>query len=301
MDLVALRTFTVVAEELHFGRAARRLHLAQQAASDQIKRLERDLGVELFHRTTRRVELTHAGTALVADAQQLLTDVADVRNRVQAVAAGQAGVCRVVYDPTTATTVLPRVIRQCAAELPGLELALEERCPPDLEQHLLAGRADVGVAGASANLAELEHLTLAVDHPVLLAPVDHPAASSTSVELADVAHEPFIGYDPEAKGGADGLLHALFGLAGIAPAIAQRVSSELAVASLVVAGCGLGIVSGHTAAAISLPVAAVGTEPTLDLPSWLVWDRAPQVQDAGPTQAVVTAVRRISASGVAPG
>lgn len=287
VDLQSLRTFVAVAEELHFGRAADRLHLAQQAVSQQIKRLERDLGTELFHRTTRQVELTKAGSALQADARRLLTEVSDTRRRVTAVASGRTGTCRVGYDPNTVTTVLPRAIQRCQHDLPGIALQLEELCPPELERRVLAGGVDLGLTGPVVDLDGLESTVLAVDHPVLVVRDAHHLSGAQQVHLADLGAEPFITYDHEVKPGAHELVRQLHSVAGIEPPIAQTASSELAVLGLVAAGCGVGIVAGHTAATTALPIRALPIDPTLALPNHLIW--APDRRD-GPTAQVIAVI-----------
>src|SRR5688572_15930303 len=100
MELHLLRSFVAVAEELHFGRAARRLHLSQPPLSNQIRRLEDDLGVRLFDRTRRSVSMTEAGAALLGRARHLLSEAERARVEVVRVAKGERGVLSIGYTPT---------------------------------------------------------------------------------------------------------------------------------------------------------------------------------------------------------
>lgn len=313
MDVQTLRTFVAVAEELHFGRAAERLRMAQQAVSQHVKRLERDIGAELFRRTTRRVELTQAGAALQAEAGQILEYIDDTRRRVGLLAVGEAGTCRLAYDPSTVTTVLPRAIRACDRDLPGVDIHIEELCSDDIGRRLLAGGVDVGIVGPAADLDGLDRVVLAVDRPVLVVPETHElsargrqsgdTAPSTNlppkprtVALADLEDQPFISYDPDATGDACRLMDRLLSTAEIDPAIAHTATSELAVLGLVAAGCGIGIVSRHAADTTALPVHVLDIEPTLTLHSWLVW--VPGRID-GPAEKVVATISATQSSAAA--
>src|SRR6478609_7886644 len=133
MELRHLRSFAVLAEERHFGRAAERLHLAQPALSQQIKQLERELGVELFTRTTRRVDLTEAGHRFVGHANEVLTDVDRAHDDMAMLATGRTGRVSIGFIGTATYDVLPRVAQEVRRELPGIDLELRgEVLSPDL-------------------------------------------------------------------------------------------------------------------------------------------------------------------------
>src|SRR6478609_4979779 len=118
MELRHLRSFAVLAEERHFGRAAAQLHIAQPALSQQIKQLERELGVELFTRTTRRVEPTEAGLRFAEHARTVLGDVDRARDDMALLATGRAGHVSVGFVGTATYDVLPRVAQEVRRELP---------------------------------------------------------------------------------------------------------------------------------------------------------------------------------------
>src|SRR3954471_2425511 len=126
LELRLLRAFVAVAEELHFGRAARRLHISQPPLSAQIRRLESQLEVRLFDRDRRGVALTDAGGALLGGARHLLSEAERTRRGVQGTARGVRGILSVGYTPTATYDVLPAVISAFQARLPDIRLDLTE-------------------------------------------------------------------------------------------------------------------------------------------------------------------------------
>src|SRR4051812_47518434 len=124
MELRHLRSFSVLADERHFGRAAARLHIAQPALSQQIKQLERELGVSLFTRSTRRVEPTEAGVRFAEPARTVLGEVARAEADMELLVSGHAGRVSMGFIGTATYDVLPRVAREVARELPDVDLVL---------------------------------------------------------------------------------------------------------------------------------------------------------------------------------
>ncbi len=146
MDLLRhLRYFVAVAEELHFGRAAERLHMAQPPLSQRIRSLERELGVELFTRTSRRVALTPAGRTLLAEARCLLTDADDLQALMRRVRDGAVGRLRAATAPDVEAPVLAAVLRAFRASCPGVSLELREASSAAQAEALKHGELDVGV------------------------------------------------------------------------------------------------------------------------------------------------------------
>ena len=126
MELRQLEYFVAVAEELHVGKAARRLHIAEQPLSYQIRKLENDLGFKLFDRTTRSVSLTPAGASLLADARKLLARSEQAADTARRIAAGEAGVVHLGYESATVPSVLPDFVKLFRAEYPEIDLILVE-------------------------------------------------------------------------------------------------------------------------------------------------------------------------------
>src|SRR3954453_10103995 len=144
MELRHLRYFVAVAEELHFRRAAERLHVSQPPLSQQIRALERELGVTLFERNRRRVELTAAGSALLGEARGILAAVEHAVDLTQRVARGEAGALSVGFVGSAMYGALPDVVREFRASRPGVELRLRELPTGAALEALAAGGIDVG-------------------------------------------------------------------------------------------------------------------------------------------------------------
>src|SRR5688572_8531295 len=145
VELRHLRYFVAVAEELHFGRAAQRVGIAQPALSQQIRRLEEEVGVELFHRTRRKVELSAAGRAMEGRARQALAAADAAIDAARRAARGEAGHLTVGFIETAATTIVPLAVRRLRAEHPDVGLTLRELGVAAQIDGLRAGALDVGV------------------------------------------------------------------------------------------------------------------------------------------------------------
>src|SRR3954454_2285688 len=146
MELRHLRYFVAVAEELHFRRAADRLHVAQPAVSDQVRRLEQELGVRLFDRTHRSVSLTDAGSALLEEARRRVVRHADVACRAARGAGSRATMrLRIGYLPDSLPLAVPRALRQLTTSAPVLQVDLETGLALRLVDDLRAGRLDAVV------------------------------------------------------------------------------------------------------------------------------------------------------------
>src|SRR4051812_9106179 len=146
LELRHLRAFVAVAEELHFTRAAARLHLAQQALSTQIRQLEDELGTPLFHRTTRRVELTDAGRTLLLHAGPILASVSAAFQQTQRAGSGELGTLSIAYTPTVAEETLPPLIAAVHDRLPDVRVRTCEMWQAEMAAAVEAGRLDIGPA-----------------------------------------------------------------------------------------------------------------------------------------------------------
>ncbi|POX36299.1 LysR family transcriptional regulator [Streptomyces sp. Ru73] len=242
MELRHLTGFVAVAEELHFGRAAERLHIAQSPLSQQIRMLERDLGATLFDRTTRSVRLTAAGQALLGPARSLLADASAARRTVQAVSLGEAGRVTVGYAGAGGCAALPPLARAVAAEFPGIELSLQGQVySGEALDRITDGTLDLGFValpvrrGVLSRVVRLERLTVAL-------PDSHPLAGREAVGVAELAQERFVTY-PAARGSAvrEAAVRACH-VAGFAPRISQEAPDTYDLLGLVAAGVGVALV-----------------------------------------------------------
>src|ERR1700761_7919867 len=181
-ELRQLRTFVVVAEELHFTRAAEQLNLAQQALSSQIRSLEQRLGVTLFDRTTRKVELTEAGRTLLAHAMPLLASATRAWDAVGAVGAGEMAHVRVAYAPTARREILPAIIEELHHSHPQMEVTSCEIWGGG--DAVRSGMVDIAIMrGDISGVPGLCSATIH-DSPLgLLLAADHPLASEGSIPL----------------------------------------------------------------------------------------------------------------------
>lgn len=242
VELRHLSGFVAVAEELHFGRAAERMHIAQSPLSQQIRLLERDLGVKLFDRTTRSVRLTAAGQALLGPARHLLAEASAVRRTVQAAHLGEVGRVTVGFAGASSYSALPVLTRAVGSELPGIELVLEgQTYTGEALGRIMDGSLDIGFValpvrrGILARVVRLERLLLAL-------PDSHPLAQRDEVEIAELAHESLVTF-PVQRGSAvrEAMVQACHE-AGFAPRIVQEAPDSYNLLALVGAGMGVAVV-----------------------------------------------------------
>lgn len=187
-ELRHLRAFVAVAEELNFSRAARRLHMVQQSLSAQVQQLEHELGVQLFRRTTRRVELSEAGAVLLDHARSILQRVASAAEEVRRTAAGESGRLVVSYTPTLVNETLPRLVGAVHEQWPGLSLQMVEMWQTESIESVRAGRVDVGMARPAHVDEDLESVRLR-DEPIgVVLGERHPLAGRPLVTMEDLAN-----------------------------------------------------------------------------------------------------------------
>src|SRR6187431_794617 len=217
MELRHLRYFVAVAEELHFGRAAQRLHIQQPPLSRQIQLLEAELGFSLFERSRRRVELTPAGTALLGRARQVFDALEVAVHDARSASEGESGRLVIGYPSSLAYSGLTELLRAFRTRFPSVELSLRELPPGDQIDGLKAGNLDVGFVRTSLDDPTLVAELVRRESLMVVLPDDHRLATRRNIPLADLAREPFVMF-PRARGPAffDQLM-ALCGAAGFAP------------------------------------------------------------------------------------
>ena len=228
MELRQLEAFAAVANELHFGRAAERLHLSAPTLSELIRRLERELGTPLFTRTTRRVALTSAGTELLARTKVILDEVAAARAAVRRVAGGEVGVVRVGLTPPVAPVLGPHLRELSARETPEVVVEQRRMWLPSLTAALAAG--DIDVAITCALVPEQDGIVTEVfcGEPLLVGVrPDHRLAAREHIALADLAHE-VLGLTPPSLFPAWALAqHQALAAAGVHPPTTELDDPDL--------------------------------------------------------------------------
>ncbi|WP_223281359.1 LysR family transcriptional regulator [Streptomyces antnestii] len=243
VELRQIRYFLALAEECHFGRAAARLHVAQPALSQQIKQLERELGISLFHRSTRHVELTEAGRDLTGYARTLLAEAERARVRMAELATGHAGRVSVGFIGTATYDVLPRVARTVQARLPHVTLELRgELLSPQLADGLLDGTYDLAVLRSAAAAEELTSTPLRTEPLMAVLPAHHPLAAGPRISLGSLAGEPFVIHPAQARSAMYDRVLSACRRAGFQPPSLVEVGETATLVVLVAAGHGVALV-----------------------------------------------------------
>lgn len=192
MELRRLRYFVAVAEELHFRRAAERLHLAQPALSQQVRKLELELGVDLLHRTKRGVALTAPGTVFLEEARRLLRHADEAARTARNARTGAVGRLRLGYLADAVPAVLPRAIAAFTGRNPGIEIVPEAAPPRRAIEDVRAGRLDAAVVGLPLPTTGLDVAPLAVESTVVAVQNRHPLSGQAMIPLASLADTPII-------------------------------------------------------------------------------------------------------------
>ena len=244
MELRHLKYFVAVAEELHFSRAAERLHVAQPPLSQQIRKLEDELGVRLLERTRRRVQLTDAGRTVLEEARRTLSQADRVLSAARSAAEGSVGFLRVGFSSSAPYTTLPAVLRAFRSRFPGVALSLFERSTEEQVGMLTAGALDVGFVRRPIPDAPKSMMVRTILHePLILAmPQEHRLRRQRSIPIRSLAGEPFVFFPRQAAPGLYDEIIALCRRNGFVPRIAQEAVQMQTIVSLVSAGLGVAIV-----------------------------------------------------------
>lgn len=241
MEFRQLQLFVAVAEELHFGRAAARVRMAQPPFSQQIRKLEDELGVQLLARSSRRVALTPAGSQLLEHARGMLAKRTEVVTSVQRVAEGETGTLRIGFGASSAFGVLPGLIRRFREKYPGIALRMEDRESLDIGHALASGELDVAIVRAPFRYTGVKTESLLRERFMLAMPEGHPMAQRRRIALASFANEPFVLFPRDTAPGLHDTIVSICIEAGFSPTVTHQAGSWPAVISLVKAGLGVTI------------------------------------------------------------
>ena len=272
VELRHLRYFIAVAEELNFSRAAERMHMAQPPLSAAIRQLERDLGVDLFVRTTREVKLTDAGRAFLDGARRTLADAERAAEDAKRAAAGDLGRLRLAYSWSTRFETLPALGKAFRASHPGVELLGQEMWNARMPPAFANGSIDIALSLCPEIAAELELTPIRKERFVALLPDAHPLTGEEAIPLSALADQEFVLFPREIAPRLHDAFVAIYRRAGFEPRVRNEsfhtgwdlgVLAEIpavAIAPQTVAG---GLPDGIVAVAVS--------EPTDSLETCLVW------------------------------
>ena len=259
MELRHLRYFRAVAEELHFGRAAERLHIAQPPLSQQIRQLERELGVSLLTRSTRRVELTRAGEAYLRRTIAVLDAVDDAGRQARRVARGVEGHLSIGCVGSATYSVLPRLVRALREQLPQVEISIRGEMLAPAQLDALRNRdVDIALLRPPDDDPDVQTEHVRRDRLMVAVPSAHRLAERDTVGVDDLRAEDLVAHPGQDRSVMGRLLTAMCADAGFVPRIRQEVSETSTLVTLVAAGLGIAVVPAPTA---DLDVAGVTYRP----------------------------------------
>jgi DNA-binding transcriptional LysR family regulator len=287
VELRHLRYFIAVAEELNFSRAAQRMHMAQPPLSAAIRQLERDLGVDLFVRTTREVKLTGAGLAFLAGARRTLADAERAAEDAKRAAAGELGHLRIAYSWSARFETLPALGRAFRATHPDVELLVQEMWNARMPAAFGNGGIDIALSLCPEIAAELQLAPIRQERLVAVLPETHRFAREEAIPLSALADEEFIVFPREIAPRLHDAFISIFRRAGFEPRIRNESFHT---------GWDLGVLAEIPAVAMAPQTVAGGlpdgivpvalSEPTDALETCLVW----RAEDSSPTVAAFVAV-----------
>ena len=290
MELRQLRYFVTLAEELHFGRAAEREHIVQSALSQQVQRLERELGVRLLERSTHHVALTAAGVAFLVEARQILAHAGRAAQAARG-AAGAAAPLRVGIIDSSYDS-MPQILHEVQARYPALVIHQVEAGVPEQYQRLIDGRLDVGVGRAALAPRQVASLLFRQDPLGVLVPNAHPFADLDGVSVAALAREPILLAEEAKAPEFNQFTIEMCRAAGFTPTVySGTVESIRAAASLVAAGRCLYCVPSSCIAALPGTTWRPLNEPASCYPWSVLWRAA---DDSGHVRAVVSCAQAMS-------
>lgn len=239
VELQHLRDFVVLSEELHFGRAAERLHIAQPSLSQHVSRLERMWGGQLFDRSGHRVRLTALGALMVIQAQRILDACEQASEIARRSAAGDAGVLRIGLASGVDPGWFNGALKSLHCAFPELSLTVADMPSPQIRHSLRASRIDVGIAWMPIDASDLHITLLASEEHVAVLPVDHPLGRLAAIPMHAFDNEPVVLFPRMMSPDVYDHLSGFFRQAGAVPRVQHE--SFTAESNLIMTQAGLGI------------------------------------------------------------
>jgi len=274
-----LQYFLIVAEELHVGRAAERLHMTQQPLSAAVRRLEASIGVELFVREANRIRLTDAGAALVDDAREILARIEAAAVRARRIARGETGTLRIGYCTAAMRRTIPAVAAYFRTHAPDVTLDLAQLTQREQLERLDRGELDIACVHRPVDERGRDVRAIAQDRLVVALPIDHPLASNDTVRPASIANTIGASFRPDEYPEFLAVVDAAFGDDPVTPTSFARDRASLL--GLVASGAGCAVLTESAALAERRPDVAILTLQTpIVLEYVAVWNM--RSADAGP-------------------
>jgi DNA-binding transcriptional LysR family regulator len=241
-ELKQLRCFVATADELHFGRAAKRLNMTQPPLSRQIQLLEHMLDVRLFERSSRTVRLTPAGRAFLLEARRILRLAEGAALFTRQVASGEAGMITLGFTAASGYSYLPRLVTLCQSRLPNITIQLKEMVSGEQLEALRTGRIDVGLLRPPIDRVEFAAVKAMSERLVAALPSGDPRLAKSVLTLHDFDQHPFIMYAAEGAKYFHDMLVGMFDTARAAPIHIQHLAQIHSILALVRAGLGAALV-----------------------------------------------------------
>ncbi|RCJ25283.1 LysR family transcriptional regulator [Nostoc sp. ATCC 43529] len=243
MELRHLRYFIAVAEELHFSKAAERLHIAQPPLSQQIQQLEAQLGVELFHRKTKRqVQLTEAGQVFLQEAYQLLAQLQKAIELTQKIGRGEKGQLRIGFTSLVTYNLLPVILRQFREQFPEVELILQELTTTEQERSLQESRIHVGFAHPPLEDNTLNQKCIQQEALIVALAETHPLAEQEKISVRSLVNQNLIVFPRHLGSGLYDQIVSLCQQGNFSPKVTQEAIQMQTIIGLVSAEMGIAIV-----------------------------------------------------------
>jgi len=281
MDIEQLRSFLAVADELHFGRAAERLHVAQPPLSRTIKRLERELGTRLFDRNTRSVRLTSSGQALMDPAKEVLDALRRAETAVRSADHGEVGTVRIAFAGVSTHRLVARLARVVRSQRPGIQLELSSQnfAQPAMKR-LLAGETDLALGRWDVVPAEISAQVVMPDSLVLAVPDTHPLAGARRPSIGQLVSEGFVSLPPHEGSVLPDRLRRLAHANGFVAEVVQVAPDTQTALALVSAEVGCHLTLASVAENVTDPhvvfIPLNESTPSLDVHLRAAWRRADQ-------------------------
>lgn len=275
LDLKLLRSFVVLSEELHFGRAARRMNMTQPPLSKAIKQLEEDLGLKLFERDSKRVVLTPVGQVMLAKAKETLLHARNTAAFARSIAAGLTGRIEVGFTAVMLYRGLGGVMERFRAGFPHIEVSFTETVSQRQIELVKSGSLDAGFINSPLAPPGVESLGVCLERYLACIPSRHPMAAAQRISLATLSDEAFLVFARDASHAYHDQVMAMCATAGFQPRTRQYSGQILTLVALVAAGFGVTVVpesvrnAGMKGVAF-VPITGVKPQQT----AFLIWDAA---------------------------
>jgi DNA-binding transcriptional LysR family regulator len=242
METRLLKYFSVLAEELHFGKAAKRLYISQPPLSRQIRGLEEELGVRLFNRTKRNVQLTSYGKYLQEESHKLFNQIDVIKNHLQSMKDGVSSQVKISYVGDFMYSIFPEILSRLRKNYPKIQTVLSESDTESQIPSLLAGLVDIGFIRTPVEAKGLSIKRIYEESFSLILSKSHPLASRKKIPLKEMADEPYVGLSPRCSPAIRNSVISICSKAGFFPNVIHAVSQINSIVKLVENNLGYSII-----------------------------------------------------------